>query len=93
METRLYHLVVIVIPAITVAGQSLVNVYGRIKLGNFDFEDGTGVIGVKIGEKIDSQITYMHDIPFTIPPSGSISANEVVQLVLAAIPNSSILQQ
>jgi NOL1/NOP2/fmu family ribosome biogenesis protein len=91
METQsLYNAFVILIPAITVAGQELTNVYARIKSIYYDTQFANGVIGLKIGDTPDSQVTYSYEVNISIAPSSSISATELVQAVLGNIPNSSI---
>jgi len=91
MQQSLYYSVVFFIPSITVSGQTLIDVYGRIVSQYYNFKVQNGVIQLEIGETILPQITYSYDVELVVSPNSSISAQDLINTVLAAIPNSSIL--
>jgi len=90
MNPTLYNTVIILIPSITIAGQALTNVYGRIKSIYYDTEFSSGVIGLRVGESLTSEITYLYEVATVISANGTISSTDIVQIVLDEIPNSSI---
>lgn len=91
MQQSLYYSVVFFIPSITVSGQTLIDVYGRIVSQYYNFKVQNGVIQLEIGETLLPQITYSYDVELVVSPNSSISAQDLINTVLAAIPNSSIL--
>lgn len=80
------------IPAITLSGVDLVNVVAFIKGINYDFEAGRGVLLLRVGETVTSKILYAHEVEIMLDQGGSFGAQDMVNTVLAAIPNSSIIQ-
>ena len=80
------------IPAITLSGIDLVNVVAYIKGINYDFEAGSGVLLLRVGETVTSKILYAHEVEIIADQGGSFGAQDMVNTVLAAIPNSSIIQ-
>jgi hypothetical protein len=91
MQQSLYYSVIFFIPSITVSGQTLIDVYGRIVSQYYNFKVQNGVIQLEIGETLLPQITYSYDVELVVSPNSSISAQDLINTVLAAIPNSSIL--
>lgn len=80
------------IPAITLSGIDLVDVVAYIKGINYDFEAGSGVLVLRVGETVTSKILYAHEVDIILDQGGSFGAQDMVNAVLGAIPNSSIIQ-
>ena len=79
------------IPAITLAGDDLVNVIGYIQAINYNFESGQGVLILRVGESVNSQILYNAEVPLVLDQSGAFGAQDMINAVLTNIPNSSII--
>ncbi len=86
----MYHSVVFLLPFVTVAGKDLSNVYARVITVFYNTKTAEGLIGLEIGETLTPQITYTYEVQISINPTSSISAEQLVGFVLAAIPNSSV---
>ena len=80
------------IPAITLSGIDLVDVVAFIKGINYDFEAGSGVLVLRVGETVTSKILYAHEVDIVLDQGGSFGAQDMVNAVLGAVPNSSIIQ-
>ena len=92
METQsLYNTVIFLLPSITVNGTVLTNVYGRILTVFYNTKTQQGVIGLEVGDSVSPQVKWLYEIEISITPTSSISAQELIGLVLVNIPNSSIL--
>ena len=79
------------IPAITLAGDDLVNVIGYIQAINYNFESGQGVLLLRVGDLPNSQVLYNAEVPLVLSQSGSFGAQDMINAVLTGIPNSSII--
>ena len=79
------------IPAITLAGDDLVNVIGYIQGIYYNFETGQGVLLLRVGDLPNSQIRYNAEVPLTLNQNGAFGAQDMIDAVLNGIPNSSII--
>ena len=80
------------IPAITLSGVDLVNVVAFIKGINYDFEMGSGVLVMRVGETVNSKILYAHEVDIVLDQGGTFGAQDMINAVLAALPNATIIE-